>query len=110
MSEVTELLRGAKMMKNGCEKLARTSYNSMEWGILDCTLLQVQGEGELHLQGTAEQAQELIEELAEAYAEQKVRGFYGEISKELGLESGAMTPHQEVRQEELIKEYILQNL
>ena len=108
MSEVTELLRGAKMMKNGCEKLARTSYNSMEWGILECTLLQ--GEGELHLEGTAEKAQELIEELAEAYAEQKARGFYGEISKELGLESGAMTPHQEVKQEELIKEYILQNL
>jgi len=109
MTEKTvKLIEGAKKLKEGCELLAEASCNSVEWGIIECVLLQ--GEGELDLEGTAEKAQELIGELLEAYVEDKTMEFFMEVADDLELDSGDFTPDQELKFENIVKDYINQNL
>ena len=106
MTNRKNAIRGTKEILDGIEKLKNVDYNSASWGEIEYAIQ----EGSLDLYDLEEDMHMILENLLENYAEEKMQDMFAKIADELELSSGAMTPHQEVKQEELIKEYILQNL
>ena len=106
MTNRKNAIRGAKEILEGIEKLKNVDYNSASWGEIEYATQ----EGSLNLYELEEDMNMILKNLLEDYAEQKMQNMFAEISDELGLESGDMTPLEEKKIELAIKNYIKMNL